>query len=107
MMRAGPQKLCPLCECDAANSKHHLIPQMVWRGQQHRKALLRKFGMSKQELRQNTEWICRDCHREIHRQLAERELIQFASLERLRAQEQIRKYLNYKRKRYGLPPLAP
>ena len=74
---------CPVCgrECDRVEgSRHHVLP--------------------KSQGGRQTETICRDCHRQIHRLFTVKELArQFSTLDKLKATEQMQTWIAWVRKR--------
>ena len=77
---AGPR--CGLCEREVqATSRHHLVPREEGG----------KYG--------STVELCQPCHSSVHRFLSNRDLArQYASVETLRAAEELQTYLRWIRK---------
>lgn len=83
---------CELCERKIGLTFHHLIPRKV-----HSRARFKKH-YTRVELNQGV-WLCRDCHRAVHRFHDELALAQqFNSLEKLKACEIIERHLAWQRK---------
>jgi len=59
---------CELCGRDESLTKHHLIPRAL-----HNKPRYRK-RYSREERLTAIAWLCRPCHKHIHRLFTEREL---------------------------------
>lgn len=78
---------CQLCQRRVALTFHHLIPRKV-----HRRARFRK-NYDKAFLNGGI-WICRKCHRGIHKLYDEMTLAQeFSTLQRLQEDEKIHKHV--------------
>lgn len=63
-----PAAGCELCGRQAYLTFHHLIPR-----RNHRKARYRK-AFSRGQMKQRGLWLCRLCHRQIHRFYSHEEL---------------------------------
>ncbi len=83
-------KTCKLCEQEVERtSKHHLIPRTVHRNKWFKKNFTK-------EVLHTTVDLCRDCHKEIHRQITEKELGRhFNTIEKLRTHENIAKFIKW------------
>jgi hypothetical protein len=85
---------CDLCERENVLTFHHLIPTCL-----HTNKWFRK-NYSSSELQKGIN-ICQiDCHREIHRLIPEKELGKnYNTIDKLMEHEQVRKYINWIKKR--------
>lgn len=82
----GQREVCPLCGRQVKLTLHHLIPRKVHR----RKRFAKHY--SRQELNRGIH-ICRRCHDGIHARYDEMTLAtEFASLEALRADEDLQRH---------------
>ncbi|MEM9822941.1 MAG: hypothetical protein AAF985_17810 [Bacteroidota bacterium] len=79
---------CELCKRETKKTtKHHLIPRTL-----HRNKWFKK-NFSSERMHQTVN-LCRDCHKEIHRQIPEKEMGRhFNSLELLLTHEKVAKYV--------------
>lgn len=86
-------KTCELCEREVERTtKHHLIPRTV-----HRNKWFKK-NYTKEQMHTTVD-LCKPCHREIHRQVPEKEMARgYNSLEKLKNQENIQKFLKWRKK---------
>ena len=87
-------KPCALCGRSFPTSEltaHHLIPKAM-----HGKRRVKK-AYAPQELQQTVE-LCSLCHRHIHRLFSEKELLDFASLQALREDPRVVKWIQWRRK---------
>jgi len=83
---------CQLCQRKIGLTFHHLIPRKV-----HSRARFKK-AYTRAELNRGI-WICRDCHKAVHRFYDELTLAKgFSSLEALLASEQLQKHIEWQRK---------
>jgi rubrerythrin len=84
---------CELCGRQAHLSFHHLIPK-----KNHRKRRYRK-RYETEELKQRGLWLCRLCHRQIHRFFSEDELgTRLNTREALLEDPQMARFLQWARK---------
>jgi len=84
--RAETPKRCRLCDRRVELTFHHLIPRKV-----HRRTYFRKH-VDKRTLNAGI-WICRLCHKGIHKRFDEIALAKhFNSLELLRSDESLRRH---------------
>ena len=80
---------CQLCGRSVSLTFHHLIPRKV-----HRRPRFKKY-FSKEELNQGI-WICRKCHKGIHKFFDEMTLAKdFYTLEKLQANPIIAKHVEW------------
>lgn len=88
-MTAGEQPQgCQLCGVADHLTFHHLIPKRV-----HGKTWVRK-RYSRDALARTGIWLCRLCHRFIHRQFDEQTLArEFSKLESLQANEAVQRHV--------------
>ncbi len=87
--------LCELCECDPAESFHHLIPRTLHSNKWFKKRFTRD------EMRRRGLWVCGDCQRAIHDLIPdEKELGRhYSTKETLLAHPEVAKYVAWKRAR--------
>lgn len=87
--------ICELCELDEmALTDHHLVPRA-----RHNKKVKRELGKD----RNKTADVCRPCHDQIHLLFTEKELERdHNTIEKLKAQPSIQKWIAWKRKRPSL-----
>lgn len=79
---------CQLCGRDVPLTFHHLIPR-----KNHRKRFFQR-RFDREEMRTRGVWLCRDCHRAIHRLYDERTLGQHLNtLEALRAEPAMQRHV--------------
>jgi len=89
-------ELCELCQLESNNlTKHHLIPRTLhsnkWFKQRYTKEQLHEGIM-----------VDRDCHNEIHKLHDNKHLAKVLNtLDKLRSDEKIAKYVSWKKKRYN------
>ena len=83
-------KICQLCEQKIEiTTKHHLIPRTV-----HRNKWFRK-NFTKEEMHTTVD-LCKPCHREIHRQIPEKEMGRnFNTLEKLKAHDKVKGFVEW------------
>jgi hypothetical protein len=85
---ADAERNCQLCGRDVPLTFHHLIPRRNHR----RRFFQRRFD--REEMRRRGAWLCRDCHRAIHRLYDERTLGErFNTLEALRADAAVQRHV--------------
>ena len=86
-------KTCELCEQEVEKTtKHHLIPRTT-----HRNKWFKK-NYTKEQMHTTVD-LCKPCHKEIHRQVPEKEMGRdYNSLEKLKNQENIQKFLIWRTK---------
>jgi len=83
---------CQLCDRKLALTFHHLIPRKV-----HSRTRFKK-DYTKAELNRGV-WLCRDCHRTVHRFHDELELAKdFNTLDKLKSCQQLERHLEWQRK---------
>ena len=81
---------CELCQRKASLTRHHLIPKRT-----HRFGSVRS-KYSKAELNSLIAYLCKPCHRHVHRTLKERELaVNFYSIELLRSHPEIEAFVDW------------
>ncbi len=86
---------CALCGRDRPLTFHHLIPRALHK----KKRFQRRF--TRDELASGVE-LCRDCHDAVHRFMTEKELGErYYTLERLRAQPELARFVAWVRTRGG------
>ena len=80
--------ICELCKREVEfTTKHHLIPRTVHRNKWFKK----KF--TKEQMHTTVD-LCKPCHREIHRQIPEKEMGRhYNTLETLKNHENVQKFL--------------
>ena len=87
-----PPDHCELCQAGRELTFHHLIPKKV-----HRRAFFRRT-YDREQLQQGV-FLCRLCHRAVHRFYDEMTLArQFASLAALQASPELQKHVQWARK---------
>ena len=81
-------KICELCKRQVkSTSRHHLIPRTVHKNKWFKK----KF--EKAQLHETVD-LCRNCHREIHKLIPEKEMGRhFNTLEKLRSHEKVSNFV--------------
>jgi hypothetical protein len=86
-------KTCKLCELEVERTtKHHLIPRTVHKNKWFKKTF------TKEQLHKTVD-LCKSCHREIHRQIPEKEMGRyFNTLPKLKANENVMKYVEWMRR---------
>ncbi|MAY25529.1 MAG: hypothetical protein CMK02_04410 [Polycyclovorans sp.] len=90
---AAPVKPCALCARTLALQFHHLIPRRNHR----RTAYQRRFSL--EEMRTRGVWVCRDCHRAIHRFFDEGQLgLALNTLEALAATPELQRHVEWARR---------
>lgn len=84
---------CELCEREVySTSRHHLIPRTVHSNKWFKKRY------SRIEMEQTVD-LCRDCHRQIHRFITEKDLgREYNTLEKLREHEKVKNFVAWLRK---------
>jgi len=91
-MKAAEDQPCALCERIVELQFHHLIPRKV-----HRRAHFRRH-FSKQQLASG-EFLCRQCHRGIHKFFDEMTLAKhYCSLDLLRKDPQVQRHITWVKK---------
>jgi len=91
--KPAPADHCELCGREKPLTFHHLIPR-----KNHRKRRFRR-DFDRDELKSRGLWLCRLCHRQIHRFYSEDELGQrLNSREALLAEPQMLRFLEWARK---------
>jgi|TARA_R110000822_G_scaffold97549_3_gene221273 hypothetical protein len=84
---------CALCERSLPLQFHHLIPRRNHR----RKSYQRRFSL--EEMRTRGIWVCRDCHRAIHRFFDEGQLgLVLNTLEALAATPELQRHAEWARR---------
>jgi 5-methylcytosine-specific restriction endonuclease McrA len=85
---------CELCGRDRPLTFHHLIPR-----QNHRRgAFLRRFD--KDDMTHRGAWLCRDCHRMLHKTFDARTLgLELNTIESIRAHPDVQKFVAWVRKK--------
>ena len=92
MKRDAPDR-CELCGREKPLTFHHLIPRKT-----HRKRAIRARH-SRAELITRGIWLCRLCHRQIHRFYDERELAdRLNTKDALESEPQMARFLEWARK---------
>lgn len=90
MARVQPPAPCALCQRTLPLQFHHLIPRRNHR----RPAYLRRFTL--EEMRRRGIWVCRDCHRAIHRFFDEGLLgLQLNTLDALLATPELQRHIDW------------
>lgn len=85
---------CTMCEREKPLTFHHLIPRKC-----HRKKWFQRH-FEKTEMQTRGIYVCRDCHRHIHRSFTEQELGRhYNTYEALMEQEPIRKFVAWVKKK--------
>lgn len=84
------QRICRLCKREVRQiTKHHLIPKTT-----HKNKWFRK-NYTKQQMHQTVN-LCRACHREIHKQISEKELgRRYNTLEKIQTHEKIQRFVKW------------
>ncbi len=86
----APVPTCQLCQRDTRLEFHHLIPRKV-----HRRAWFAK-RYSRDDMHQRGIWLCRLCHRFVHRHFDEVTLGRdYATLDRLLADPGVQRPLQW------------
>ena len=87
--------VCELCEMDGMwLTDHHLVPRA-----RHNRKVKRDLG----EERHKTADTCRPCHKQLHLLFTEKELErEYNTIEKLKAHPEVRKWIEWKRKRPNL-----
>ena len=81
---------CELCGRQVSLTRHHLIPKRT-----HRFGVIRA-KYSKTELNSLIAYLCKACHRHIHRTIRERDLaVHFHSIELLRTHPEINAFVDW------------
>lgn len=89
-MSRAPVQHCQLCARAMRLEFHHLIPRKV-----HRRAYFTR-RYDREELRSRGIWLCRLCHRFLHRQFDEVTLGRhYATLEAILASEAVQRHVNW------------
>ena len=83
-------KMCKLCEREVPKtSRHHTIPRTVHKNKWFKKNYTR-------EQMHSTIELCRDCHREIHRLIPEKEMGKFYNtIDKLKSHEKVAGFLKW------------
>jgi hypothetical protein len=81
---------CELCErIVSQTTRHHLIPRTV-----HKNKWFRK-NFEKEQMHETVD-LCKDCHRQIHKFIPEKEMGRYYhTLEKLRKHEQVANFLEW------------
>ena len=81
---------CELCDRQVSLTRHHLIPKRT-----HRFGVIRA-KYSKTELNSLIAYLCKACHRHVHRTINERQLaVHFNSIELLRTHPDINAFVDW------------
>ena len=81
---------CMTCNRGVKLTFHHLIPKKLHK---KRKTILR---LPETDLNHHGIWVCKDCHKKIHRLFTHEELSEeYYSIEKLKENETFRKFLNW------------
>lgn len=92
-MKPPQPTACTLCGRDKPLTFHHLIPRKV-HGKRHWRA-----NHSREELARNGIWVCRLCHRQIHRFFSEADLAEsLNTAAALRKEPQMARFIGWARK---------
>lgn len=90
--RTAPAR-CELCDRDTALTFHHLIPRRA-----HGKRRIRE-RFDRRDLHTRGLWLCRLCHRQLHRFYSEMELAErLNTRERILAEPAMQRFLAWARK---------
>jgi hypothetical protein len=82
--------LCEMCKRRVPLTRHHLIPKRTHRS----RAVRSKY--SKAELTDSIAYLCKACHRHVHRTFEERKLaVEFYSVELLLAHPEIKGFVDW------------
>lgn len=93
MLRPASPDRCALCDRTVPLSFHHLVPR-----KNHRKPWFQRH-FSKEDMRRRGVWLCRECHRAVHRFHDEQTLgRQLNTLDALREDPQIQRHVAWARK---------
>lgn len=92
-MKLPKDEICATCRRERETTFHHLIPKKM-----HRKRVVQE-QFSKEELMHTGIWVCRDCHKEIHRIFSHQELAEtYNSLQALLNHDRFNSFLNWVKK---------
>lgn len=90
--RKGPCELCEMPEL--ALTDHHLVPKA-----RHNRRVRRDLGAGRNKVADT----CRPCHSQLHILFTEKQLERdFNTVEKLKADESVRRWIEWKRKRPNL-----
>ena len=90
---ADKQKTCALCERERVLTFHHLIPKKT-----HKRTYVRN-QFSKMEMQTRGIYLCKDCHRMVHRHIDHRTLaLEYNTLEALQVHPELEKFISWVRK---------
>ncbi len=90
---AKAPRACVLCERERSLTFHHLIPKKT-----HKRSYARK-AFTKEEMYTRGIYLCRDCHRMVHRHIDHRSLaLQYNTLEALQEHPELIKFIAWVKK---------
>ena len=86
-------KTCQLCDRERPLTFHHLIPKKT-----HKRTYVRN-RFTKQEMQARGIYLCKDCHRVVHRFIDHRSLaMSYNTLEALQQHPEIEKFVGWVKK---------